>query len=552
MKKTILALLLLLLLAPFARAVEPIEINNKFGIHLAVPDDKDLLAAKNLVNSAGGRWGYVTIVVQDNDLDQHKWRAIFDKLRKWQLIPIVRLATHPNGGFWEKPEKSAAKKWGEFLNSLNWVSKNRYVVLFNEPNHASEWGNEVNPEEYAQTALYFAKELKKANPNYYLLLAGLDQAAPQQLPNYASASWFLQTVIDNLGKENFEKYFDGWCSHSYPNPGFSASPYNQGWGSIRGYESELQHLQTLGIKKDLPVFITETGWERRNLNEELVAQYLTWAYSNVWLPDSRVVAVTPFLLNYQSEPFLDFSWQKLGQDSFYPQYEAIMKMPKVAGQPKKEEKIIFEKRLPKKLVEDSHFVLPLAISNRGQGYWDYHSGYELKIISEKNYAFRFLPLNDIAPSQTGVVNLKMRTPTAPNNNVIRVGLYDSSRLVAQSPKWSIKIVPLKSLAISYQLLSFVNSGSNFKVLLYDQQENIVFEASNLEGKKGKILVPKIRSVALGEKYRLVLLKPGYLPRQTFVTFTDKNVSEAKIKLMLPLDFNNDGKLSIKDLIFWRR
>jgi hypothetical protein len=57
---------------------------------------------------------------------------------------------------------------------------------------------------------------------------------------------------------------------------------------------------------------------------------------------------------------------------------------------------------------------------------------------------------------------------------------------------------------------------------------------------------------LGEKYRLVLLKPGYLPRQTFVTFTDKNVSEAKIKLMLPLDFNNDGKLSLKDLIFWRR
>jgi hypothetical protein len=41
--------------------------NNKFGIHLAVPSREDEQSAAKLVNSHGGSWGYVTLVIQDND-----------------------------------------------------------------------------------------------------------------------------------------------------------------------------------------------------------------------------------------------------------------------------------------------------------------------------------------------------------------------------------------------------------------------------------------------------------------------------------------------------
>ena len=70
-------------------AVEEIGINNKFGMHIAVPADEDLQAVSDLVNSNHGKWGYVTMVIPDNDLDLKKWQAVFDKLRHLRLIPIV-------------------------------------------------------------------------------------------------------------------------------------------------------------------------------------------------------------------------------------------------------------------------------------------------------------------------------------------------------------------------------------------------------------------------------------------------------------------------------
>ena len=115
------------------RAAENEPVNNKFGIHLAVPSEQDLQAAAALVNSNGGDWGYVTVVMEENDRDLGKWQGIFDRMRELHLIPIVRLATSPEGDHWRRPSADEAQIWAEFLNSLNWVVKNRYVVLFNEP-----------------------------------------------------------------------------------------------------------------------------------------------------------------------------------------------------------------------------------------------------------------------------------------------------------------------------------------------------------------------------------------------------------------------------------
>lgn len=65
--------------------------------------------------------------------------------------------------------------------------------------------------------------------------------------------------------------------------------------------------------------------------------------------------------------------------------------------------------------------------------------------------------------------------------------------------------------------------------------------------RGKGFIQEIQNIALGKKYRIVILKKGYLPRQTFVTFQKGN-NAAEFKLMLPLDFNGDGKLDWTDIL----
>ena len=91
-----LLLLWLLLVQPAQAIVDPRQTpNNRVGIH--VLEQEDLKPAAQLVNT-NGDWGYVTVVIRLNDLNQEKWQAIFDEMSRRHLIPIFRFATAP-----EKP-----------------------------------------------------------------------------------------------------------------------------------------------------------------------------------------------------------------------------------------------------------------------------------------------------------------------------------------------------------------------------------------------------------------------------------------------------------------
>ena len=124
---------------------DPVWADNKIGIHILEPTD--IIEAAELVNSSGGDWGYVTVVIREDDLNQEKWQLFFDDCRQRHLIPIIRIATHLKGRSWVKPKD--LKKWPRFLSSLNWPVKKQIVIVFNEPNQALEWGDEINPQEYA-------------------------------------------------------------------------------------------------------------------------------------------------------------------------------------------------------------------------------------------------------------------------------------------------------------------------------------------------------------------------------------------------------------------
>ena len=137
---------------------DPLSVpNNKYGIH--VIDENDLENAASLVNSSNGRYGYVTIVIPEYERKVPKWKDVFTRLKNLELIPIVRIATNLENSVWKIPKKSDAQEWVNFLSLLPWYTQNRYVVLFNEPNHAKEWGSRLDPQDYAHTLKAFSQAL---------------------------------------------------------------------------------------------------------------------------------------------------------------------------------------------------------------------------------------------------------------------------------------------------------------------------------------------------------------------------------------------------------
>ncbi|MBI3980399.1 hypothetical protein HY345_00180 [Candidatus Microgenomates bacterium] len=300
--------------------------NNRFGIHILFPEE--LEQAAKLVNSNGGEWGYITIPVRSDDKNLEKWQAFLNKSVKLKIIPILRLATYPSGENWTKPTVFDPLDWANFLDSLEWPVQNRYVVVYNEPNHAQEWGGEVNPEEYSQQLLWTSLELKKRNQDFYVLPAGLDASVPT-----SSTSLDEYAYLDRMYR--FEKgifnTLDGWNSHSYPNPNFSSSVDNKGPKSVITYAWETDYIKANFGKEFNNIFITETGWNGEVLGKEQVADNFSKAFSQVW-NKPEIIAVTPFLLSAQDGPFKKFSWTDVNYAPNF-QYQKVAQINKVKGLP---------------------------------------------------------------------------------------------------------------------------------------------------------------------------------------------------------------------------
>lgn len=294
---------------------------NKLGVHIL--DPSELSAAAALVNSHGGNWGYVTVPIQPTDRAKDKWQTFMHEARDHHLIPIIRITTIPQGGTWQTANDTDLVDFANFLNELDWPVSNRYIVLFNEVNRSQEWGGVVNPEKYAQIVKNAYQIFKERSNDFFLLGPSLDDALPNSPTSLSSTLYLSQmSAYDSL----VWTYFDGWSSHSYPNPGFTASPAKTGLQSITGYKNQIKYLK-LAPK---PVFITETGWDQTKLTPSLLATYWTQAW-DTWQRDYNLVAVTPFILQGGAQ-FAPFSLQD-DQGGYTVSGTALLNLSKSAGLP---------------------------------------------------------------------------------------------------------------------------------------------------------------------------------------------------------------------------
>jgi hypothetical protein len=391
---------------------------NKFGIHILEPTD--LPKAAELVNSNGGDWGWVTVVIREDDLNFQKWQEFMDFCREKHLVPLIRLATRQEKDFWTTPSPSDSQKWLDFLNRLNWPIKDQYIIIFNEPNHAKEWGGKISPEEYAKVLATFAEKFHQVNPNFKILNAGFDLAAPNSKTTMDVFRFWqkMEKTVPGIFNQ-----LDGWASHSYPNHGFRGKPTDSGRTSIRGYQWELATLKKyFNLKKDLPVFITETGWVKENLKRrksqsispEIVANYFKIAFENLWLKDERIVAVTPFVLNYPQPPFTEFSWLDENGNP-YPQYQTIQNLPKPSWWPPQEEKYTLgEIIIPPFMLAESNFHGKISLKNEGQSILGEREPFFFKPFSNSSEIF-LTPATlseKLKPGQQGFLEFQIKTASS--------------------------------------------------------------------------------------------------------------------------------------------
>ncbi len=311
---------------------EEVKGNNKFGLYIYPDNEKFIDLADQLVNSNGGDWGYVLLPYNVQDTDKSKWKRVFYLLNKKHLIPVVQLYNVDLNEWKDQTQEAAA-----FLNQFHWPIKQRYISVYNEPNDSRFWYDKIDPEGYAKILDFTIDTFKETHENFFMLNGALNVSA-SNIGTTIDAFDYMKRM--NTEVPGIFNKLDGWASHSYPQPNFSGSPYDKGRNSIQAYDVELSVLKDdLGLKKELPVFITETGWthdvgknyEPTYLSVKKVGEYFKIAYEEVWLPDDRVKAVMPFTIWYQP-PADHFAWI----DSRwvpYKHFQDIKEMRKVPGTP---------------------------------------------------------------------------------------------------------------------------------------------------------------------------------------------------------------------------
>jgi hypothetical protein len=532
---TFVFVLSLMSLAPAARAQEN---NNKFGIHII--DESDLEDAAALVNSNGGEWGYVTIVIREDERDASRWQKIFNEMRRLKLIPIIRIATKLDGPNWEAPKEEEAVNWAGFFNSLNWPVKNRYVVLFNEPNHAKEWGGIVDPAAYANTYRHYRDILKKFSLDFTVLPAALDLAAPT-----ARATMSAEDYYSGMHDEdNFIfTIYDALNSHSYPNPGFSGDVKDTGKTSINGYKWETSFLRNFGLNTDLPVFITETGWIK---SVKSLEENYKYAFENVW-NDEHVVAVTPFLLNYLSTPFSDFSWKDPETKEFEPQYYSVQSITKEKGDPEQKDSYEFvSHNIADYLISDSEYSFTVSLKNTGQSIWNSSDSFEL--VSESTMKPSNIKLSDIKnvePGQIGKFNVRLSTDEPRGVHSIKLSFFKNNKLIGKVLDTNFTLVSPPSLDIFARFWG-AKDGNTASLSLYEG-EVLVTKYDNVTFKNGKASIDAVKNVIPNKDYIFTLSKPFFsISRRSAHLLTGK--SSIDFGILIPIDFNNDGNIDINDYI----
>jgi hypothetical protein len=315
----LLLLLVVLWLVPGAQA-ETAPANNKVGINVIRHfETHHLRAVSQIVNSSGGDWGYVGVLLLTEDRQNPgRIQRMLDDAHRFHLIPLIRLGTRMEGNIWVKPGPMEPAEWKSFFNQLRWHAPAVYLQVGNEPNLGFEWGGDVNPRQYARYLESFINTFADQRGRFKILNAAMDLSNLTE-PGVMMDDFEYLAAMRAEVPDIFSR-LDGWASNPYHFFEDRGVRY-----TYRGYQQELDFI---GI--ELPVFVMESYIGFVDDPTE-IADYYQRAFS-YWLSDPRVVAATPHFYNPEAHIFWMFAADPEGNPiNLSPSAERIRQMPKVKG-----------------------------------------------------------------------------------------------------------------------------------------------------------------------------------------------------------------------------
>jgi hypothetical protein len=301
--------------------------NNIVGLNLArLHQPRFIWAAAQIANANGGSWGYVTILLtnqdRDSQLPRHLLQQVLDRCYEARLQPIVRVGTRfdANTGIWERPTDDDPALWRALFEQVKWPNRTVWVIPANEPNLGREWGGAVDVAAYARYLDRFIRVFSGSD-RFKVVNAPLNLSNPHNPPEMVDAFEFLAehqaltpAVFDNL---------PGWASNSYKIDGVGDGPRY----THLGYDVELEQ-----IGRDMPVLVTESGVLHRH-GEDEIAQFFVDAYRD-WQADRRVIAATPLFWDPDFDNHWMFTLNDKGDvETGSATYRALRELPRVAGSP---------------------------------------------------------------------------------------------------------------------------------------------------------------------------------------------------------------------------
>ena len=294
--------------------------NNKVGINVIRHfETRYLKAASQIVNSSGGDWGYVGVLLLTEDRqDPARVQRLLDDANQFHLIPIIRLGTRMEGNMWVKPGPMEPAEWKRFFGQLQWHFPAVYLEVGNEVNLGFEWGGDVNPKEYARYLESFINTFADQKSRFKILNAAMDLSNATKpgvmMDDFEYLAAMRAEVPGIFGR------LDGWASNPYH--------FFEDRGIRYTYRGYSQELDFIGL--DLPVFVTESyvGFVDDPVK---IADYYQKAFSE-WMKDSRVVAATPHFFNPEAKLFWMFDADAEGNPiNLSVTAQRLAQMPKTLG-----------------------------------------------------------------------------------------------------------------------------------------------------------------------------------------------------------------------------
>lgn len=302
---------------------------NRFGLGLV---SEGTAAEWSYVSNLAGAGGWILLIFAGIDLDttapQQSWIDAVNAVYAAGLNPVVRLGPPWGGAFYRDMSDDAAhmsyknlsRAFAAVVAALPRPSGSRlWLQIDNEVDLCYEWAcgtNEGGARPFAQTASEYAHMLIDVVAAVRALgddfvLVGAAPLAPggcvacgccgaENCPADAGGITGLQFMSAMMAAvPGVFNQVDFLATHSYPASGIGYgfnAPLADALPGLTYYQLELRT-----INRSVAVLVTETGWATSApglpaCTEADKAAWTTGAYAQVWLNDTRVVGVMPFML----------------------------------------------------------------------------------------------------------------------------------------------------------------------------------------------------------------------------------------------------------------